>query len=82
MANVGLLLGHRRRLWTNIKPTLAQHLVLAGMLAFLIPPADTKRWTNVGLMLDQRHKRWANIKAILCLLSCTIYHFEPQSRLW
>ena len=28
--SVGLLLGQRRRRWTNIKPTLAQCIVLAG----------------------------------------------------
>ena len=29
-ANVGLLLGQRRRQWANNKPTLAQHLMFAG----------------------------------------------------
>ena len=30
-ANVGLMLGQRRRRWPNIKPTLAERLVFAGM---------------------------------------------------
>ena len=29
-ANVGLMLGQRRRRWPNIKPTLAERIVLAG----------------------------------------------------
>ena len=29
-ANVGLLLGQRRRRWANKKPTLAQRLLFAG----------------------------------------------------
>ena len=30
--NVGLSLGHRLRRWPNLKPTLAGHLVIAGMM--------------------------------------------------
>ena len=30
-ANVGLMLGHRLRRWPNIKPTLAQCIVFAGI---------------------------------------------------
>ena len=34
-ANVGLMLGQRRRRWRNIKPTLAQRAVLPGMILYL-----------------------------------------------
>ena len=32
LTNAGLMLGQRRRRWTNIKPTLGKRLVLAGCL--------------------------------------------------
>ena len=31
LSGVGLMLGHRRRRWANINPTLGQSLVFAGM---------------------------------------------------
>ena len=34
--NVGLTLVQRRRMWTNVKPTLIQHLVSAGRLGHML----------------------------------------------
>ena len=33
LINVGLMLVHRLRRWTNVKPTLIQRLVSAGLLS-------------------------------------------------
>ena len=61
LANVGLMLGHRRRRWPNIKPTLFKRLVLppmgprvrlgpsnASLFNYLICPC-LEHWSNVGL---------------------------------
>ena len=40
--NVCLMLGQRRRRWANIKPTLVQRLVFAGILTYNVIPAAAK----------------------------------------
>ena len=42
-ASVGLLLGQRHRRWSNSKPTLARHLMAAGMLVSPILPWSVSR---------------------------------------
>ena len=52
--NVGLMLGQRRRRWTNIKPILFKCVVFAGYWLVDKPfPANTRRSPNVGSMLAQ-----------------------------
>ena len=71
--NVCSMLGQRRRRWANTEPTLAERLVFAGTLIFILPSQQTR---DVGPMLvhccaavvDREptvNQHWANV---LCLL--------------
>ena len=67
-----LMLGQRRRRWTNIETTLGGCLVFAGCVLARIfihnttmYPANTRRCANVGLLMGRRRRRGANIKATL-----------------
>ena len=51
--NVGSMLTHRLRRWSNIDPTLYQCLVFAGTSA-----ANTRHSPDVGLMVGQRRRQW------------------------
>ena len=45
-ANVGTMLGQRRRRWSNIVPTLAERLVFAGLLLRFLHVWDLKAQLN------------------------------------
>ena len=49
--NVGLMLGHGRRRWANIYPTLGQRLVIAGILLWL-------RQIHWGIWQKTHYKQW------------------------
>ena len=54
--SVGLMLGQRCSLWTNITPTLAQCILLA--VSILLSASTSRHRPNVCWMLGQR--RWCN----------------------
>ena len=63
--NDGLMLGQRQRRWANIKPTLLQRLVFAGIwltvlyrLAQRPPSKNKRRWNNVSATLAQSLRQW------------------------
>ena len=49
-ANVGLMLGQRRRRWANNKAALAQRLAFAGLVGSWVSRQTRNVWFNVGLM--------------------------------
>ena len=68
--NVCWMLGHRRRRWTNIKPTLGQHLVFAGTnhcrprahVAAIIKPAQhAKRQITSNRSTTTRYSPYAGL---------------------
>ena len=65
--DVGSMLGHRLRRWTNIKPTQIRHVVFArdamrkAFHILLHIPVNTKHKTDVGSMLAHRLRRWSNL---------------------
>ena len=66
---VGLLLGHCLRRWPNIKPTMGQRFVFAGMYSNL---TNKQVILNRCLfMLGQRFRRCTNIK--LTLGQCLVF---------
>ena len=83
--SAGLMLAHRLRRWTNIKPALCQHLVFAGISISILYSGETGL-----LMRHSKIKRWYPImKAILnsvgqiCChfgLSCMKYHYDLVGR--
>ena len=62
--NAGLMLGHRRRQWTNIRPALIQRLCLLVRSTRTTQTSAT-RWANVGWTLGQRRRRLSDVKPIL-----------------
>ena len=70
--NVGSTLVHHLRRWTNVKPTLIQFLVSAGLpihmyRAYIICLSAThcptkQTFPDVALMLGELHRRCSNIK--------------------
>ena len=83
--SAGLMLAHRLRRWSNIKPALCQHLVFAGISISILYSGET------GLpMRHSKIKRWYPImEAILnfvgqiCChfgLSCIKYHYDLGGR--
>ena len=82
-----LMLGQRRRRWTNIKLALVQRLVCAGCslvrsgcgisLESIDITGYARRWRSVGLVLAQRRGRWTNTKptlgqCLVCLLGISV----------
>ena len=65
--SVDLILDHRLRRWSIIKPSLGQCLVLN--------PAYTKHLYNICTMLDRRLRRWSNIVQIL--YKCFVFSDLP-----
>ena len=66
------MLGQFRRRWTNIKSTLSQRLVFAGINLY---PADKRRQINGSLLLGGCCKRgptlnqdWINLSCLLAVV--------------
>ena len=57
-ANVGLMLGQRRRRWANIKPTLAQWIVFAGDMTHCDGPIFIMTFLMLGQRLSWRLWCW------------------------
>ena len=69
--NAGLMLGQRRRRWTNIKPALGQHLVLSGLFANAACHSHTPiNMTHHKLICPDFGPEW------------TPHNYDIQSRLW
>ena len=56
---------HHLRRWPNIRPTLAECVVLNHDTAKRDYPANIRHWANAGLLVGQRRRRWANSKPTL-----------------
>ena len=63
-ANVGLLLGQRRRRWANSKPTLVQHLMLARYRDPQLQRNQVSKKTNYDKM---------SVITFFCLLDPSIF---------
>ena len=80
--NVGLMLAHRLRRWTNISPTLGQRLVFAGILDLVwinCIKIILLNWEGHVLQACPLERTWVHFSRF-SLLSCRIYWSQCGGR--